>query len=140
MNTHPPHPSLLPAAPTPGPHPHDLRVHLERITVDTLTVTDPRNVLAHARRAARNDPDTAALLGHGPLSLPAAAALLCALHDDPDELTSMGLRPAGHATCISAARVGDDPVILELSDQAAASPSTPPYSTSCMAGSPGPRR
>ncbi len=29
----------------------------------------------------------------------------------------MGLHPAGHATCISAARTDEDPVLLELSDQ-----------------------
>ncbi|WP_435286156.1 hypothetical protein [Streptomyces bacillaris] len=113
------HPSLLPALPAQQPSPDrpplDLRVHVQRITADTYVVTDPRRVLAHARTAARTEPGTAALLGHTPLSLSAAAALLAALHDD-DELEAMGLHPAGHATCISAARTDEDPVLLELSD------------------------
>ncbi|MEU7348029.1 hypothetical protein ABZ778_29795 [Streptomyces bacillaris] len=117
------HPSLLHALPAqqsaaPDRPPLDLRVHIQRITADTYVVTDPRRVLAHARTAARTEPGTAALLGHTPLtplSLSAAAALLTALHDD-DGLEAMGLHPAGHATCISAARTDEDPVILELSD------------------------
>ncbi|RPK54394.1 hypothetical protein EES43_29005 [Streptomyces sp. ADI96-02] len=122
MTTHPTHPSLLrapaPATPEPAPdRPLDLRV--QRITVDEITVTEPRQVLAHARQAALTDPDTAALLGHGPLtplSLPAAAALLCALHDD-EELATMGLEPTGHVTRISAARTDQPPDVLEMSDQ-----------------------
>ncbi|MEU7348788.1 hypothetical protein ABZ778_33785 [Streptomyces bacillaris] len=117
------HPSLLPALPAQPPAPDrpplDLRVHVQRITAETYVVTDPRRVLAHARTAARTEPGTAALLGHTPLtplSLSAAAALLTALHDD-EELEAMGLHPAGHATCISAARTDEDPVLLELSDQ-----------------------
>ncbi|MGY3676804.1 hypothetical protein [Streptomyces sp. TE33382] len=61
------HPSLLPAitAPRPAParRPVDLRVRVQRIQVDDLTVTDPCQVLAHARQEAQTGPDTAALLG-----------------------------------------------------------------------------
>ncbi|WP_323138012.1 hypothetical protein [Streptomyces sp. NBC_01433] len=69
--THPylTHPSLLPAiaAPRPAPaRPLDLRVHVHHIQVGDLTVTDHSQVLAHARRSARTQPDTAALLGHSP--------------------------------------------------------------------------
>ncbi|MFJ2185862.1 hypothetical protein ACIOJG_35185 [Streptomyces anulatus] len=115
-----PHPSLLPAVPTPprGPPPArpprprpahpDRRTHRHR----------PRTVLAHARTAARPDPDTAAIVGYStttPLTLPAAAALLCSLHD-PDELADMGLRLVRHITRTTAATRHRDPVVLELSD------------------------
>ncbi|MDF9808993.1 hypothetical protein M2436_007540 [Streptomyces sp. HB372] len=103
-----PHPSLLPAVPAPAPRPTvrrplDLRVHAQRIQIDELIVTDPRQVLAHARTAAHADPDTAALLGYStttPLTLPAAAALLCTLHD-PDELADMGLHMVRHTTRVT---------------------------------------
>ncbi|MET9097125.1 hypothetical protein ABZX72_34170 [Streptomyces cyaneofuscatus] len=118
-----PHPSLLPALPTPTSRsavrrPLDLRVHAQRIQIDELIVTDPRTVLAHARTAAHNDPDTAALVGYStttPLTLPAAAALLCSLHD-PDELAHMGLRLVRHTTRTTAATQHRDPVVLELAD------------------------
>ncbi|MER5985671.1 hypothetical protein [Streptomyces sp. NPDC001787] len=116
------HPSLLPAiaAPRPAPaRPLDLRVHVQHIQVNDLTVTDPRQVLAHARHAARTEPDAAALLGYSPttpLTLPAAAVLLCALHD-LDDLTGMGLRPTRHTTHVSSATTGTTPVTLELSDE-----------------------
>ncbi|MEV7114348.1 hypothetical protein [Streptomyces anulatus] len=88
----------------------DLRVHAQHIQTDELIVTDPRTVLAHAR--------TAALLGYSttnPLTLPAAAALLCALHD-PDELADMGLHMVRHTTRVTAATQHRDPVVLELTD------------------------
>ncbi|MFB8020813.1 hypothetical protein ACFC36_19845 [Streptomyces rubiginosohelvolus] len=118
-----PHPSLLPALPAPTNRasvrrPLDLRVHAQRIQIDELIVTDPRTVLAHARTAAHNDPDTAALVGYStttPLTLPAAAALLCSLHD-PDELADMGLRLVRHVTRTTAATQHRDPVVLELAD------------------------
>ncbi|MFD4595659.1 hypothetical protein ACFWNZ_33485, partial [Streptomyces rubiginosohelvolus] len=77
-----PHPSLLPALPTPtnkasARRPLDLRVHAQRIQIQ-LIVTDPRPLLAHARTAAHDDPDTAALVGYStttPLSLYAATLL-----------------------------------------------------------------
>ncbi|WP_228183982.1 hypothetical protein [Streptomyces anulatus] len=118
-----PHPSLLPAVPAPAARPAarrplDLRVHAQRIQIDELIVTDPRQVLAHARAAAHDDPDTAALVGYStttPLTLPAAAALLCSLHS-PDELADMGLRLVRHVTRTTAATQHRDPVVLELSD------------------------
>ncbi|MEU2072256.1 hypothetical protein [Streptomyces anulatus] len=118
-----PHPSLLPAVPAPAPRPaarrpFDLRVHAQRIQIDELIVTDPRQVLAHARTAAHADPDTAALLGYSttnPLALPAAAALLCALHD-ADELAEMGLHMVRHTTRVTAATQHRAPVVLELHD------------------------
>ncbi|MFL0028518.1 hypothetical protein ACJBCE_36960 [Streptomyces sp. NBUL23] len=117
-----PHPSLLPArtAPTtkPARRPLDLRVHAQRIQIDELIVTDPRQVLSYARTAAHADPDTAALLGYSttsPLSLPAAAALLCAIHD-PDDLADMGLHMVRHTTRVTAATQHRDPVTLELTD------------------------
>ncbi|WP_069752696.1 hypothetical protein [Streptomyces sp. EN16] len=118
-----PHPSLLPAVPTPAPRPaarrpFDLRVHAQRIQIDELIVTDPRQVLARARTAAHADPGIAALLGYSttnPLTLPAAAALLCALHD-PEELVGMGLHMVRHTTRVTAATQHRDPVILELTD------------------------
>ncbi|MFL0028367.1 hypothetical protein ACJBCE_36175 [Streptomyces sp. NBUL23] len=118
-----PHPSLLPAVPAPAARPAvrrplDLRVHAQRIQIDELIVTDPRTVLAHARTAAHHDPDTAALVGYStttPLTLPAAAALLCSLHG-PDELADMGLRLVRHVTRTTAATQHRDPVVLELTD------------------------
>ncbi|MYU00278.1 MULTISPECIES: hypothetical protein [unclassified Streptomyces] len=118
-----PHPSLLPALPAPTSrsairHPLDLRVHTQRIQIDELIVTDPRTVLAHARTAAHDDPDTAALVGYStttPLTLPAAAALLRSLHH-PDDLADMGLHLIRHTTRTTAATQHRDPVILELSD------------------------
>ncbi|MFI9018668.1 hypothetical protein ACIGZI_31995 [Streptomyces griseus] len=118
-----PHPSLLPAVPAPAPRPAarrplDLRVHAQRIQIDELIVTDPRTVLAHARTAAHHDPDTAALVGYStttPLTLPAAAALLCSLHT-PDELADMGLRLVRHVTRTTAATQHREPVVLELTD------------------------
>lgn len=117
------HPSLLPAVPAPAPRPAarrplDLRVHAQRIQIDEFIVTDPRQVLAHARTAAHADPDTAALLGYStttPLTLPAAAALLCALHD-AEELADVGLHMVRHTTRVTAATQHRDPVVLELSD------------------------
>ncbi|MCX4967138.1 hypothetical protein OHA98_20560 [Streptomyces sp. NBC_00654] len=116
------HPSLLPAiaAPRPAParRPVDLRVRVQRIQVDDLTVTDPRQVLAHARQEAQTDPDTAALLGYSPttpLTLHSAAALLSALYGTED-LAAMGLHPTRHTTRVSAANTGTTPVTLELSD------------------------
>lgn len=118
-----PHPSLLPALPDPTARatvrrPFDLRVHAQRIQIDELIVTDPRTVLAHARTAARQDPDTAAIVGYSPttpLTLPAAAALLCSLHA-PDDLADMGLRLVRHITRTTAATQHRDPVVMELVD------------------------
>ncbi|MEG9551679.1 hypothetical protein V5N34_26760 [Streptomyces baarnensis] len=118
-----PHPSLLPALPDPANRaavrrPFDLRVHAQRIQIDELIVTDPRAVLAHARTAAHADPDTAALVGYSattPLTLPAAAALLCSLHT-PDELADMGLCMVRHVTRTTAATQHRDPVVMELVD------------------------
>ncbi|MFF2228715.1 hypothetical protein ACFVV7_35955 [Streptomyces globisporus] len=118
-----PHPSLLPTLPTPTSRsavgrPLDLRVHVQRIQIDDLVVADPRSVLAHARAAAHADPETAALVGYSPsapLTLPAAATLLCALHS-PDELMDMGLRIARHTTRVTGAAQRRSPVSLELSD------------------------
>ncbi|NEE17786.1 hypothetical protein G3M58_66410, partial [Streptomyces sp. SID7499] len=65
-------------------------------------------------------PDTAALLGHDPatpLSLPAAAALLCALYDT-DTLTAMGLRLTRHTTRVSASDQQTEPVSLVRSSTA----------------------
>ncbi len=78
----------------------------------------PPDRLAHARTAAHDDPDTAALVGYStttPLGLPAAAALLCSLHT-PDELADMGLRLVRHVTRTTAATQHRDPVVLELHD------------------------
>ncbi|MFJ1787253.1 hypothetical protein ACIOML_23470 [Streptomyces anulatus] len=119
--------SLLPAAPIPAPRPtvrrpFDLRVHAQRIQIDELIVTDPRQVLAHTRTAAHAAPDTAALLGYStttPLTLPAAVALLCALLcalHDADELADTGLHMVRHTTRVTAATQHRDPVVLELSD------------------------
>ncbi|MFI1223136.1 MULTISPECIES: hypothetical protein [unclassified Streptomyces] len=114
---HQAHPDLrsVVAAPRPAPaRPLDLRVRAQRIQIDELIVDDPRQVLDHARQAALNDPDTAALLGHSPtasMSLPAAAALLCALYDT-DELTTMGLRLTRHTTRVSASNQQTEPVSL----------------------------
>ncbi|MFH9266020.1 MULTISPECIES: hypothetical protein [unclassified Streptomyces] len=97
--------------------PLDLRVRAQRIQIDELIVDDPRQVLAHAGQAALDEPETAALLGHDPatpLSLPAAAALLCALYDT-DALTAMGLRLARHTTRVSASNQQTEPVSLVLS-------------------------
>ncbi|MEU4178299.1 hypothetical protein [Streptomyces sp. NPDC026589] len=99
--------------PTPA-RPLDLRVRAQRIQIDELVVDDPCQVLAHAGQAVLEDPDTAALLGHDPatpLSLPAAAALLCALYDT-DALTAMGLRLARHTTRVSASNQQTEPVSL----------------------------
>ncbi|MFD8438707.1 hypothetical protein ACFV2I_26840 [Streptomyces microflavus] len=108
------HPSLLPAVPAQEirRRPLSLGVHVH------LVVTDHRLVLAHARTAARQDPDTAALLGHSPttpLTLQAAAALLAALHTT-DELTGMGMRIVRTTTRTTAATQHRNPVVLELSD------------------------
>ncbi|MEU6618620.1 hypothetical protein [Streptomyces parvus] len=116
------HPSLLPAVPvqeTPR-RPLGLGVHVQRIQTDDLVVTDHRLVLAHGREAARQDPETAALLGYrpfAPLTLQAAAALLAALHA-PDELTEMGMRTARHLTRTTAATQHRASVILEVGDEA----------------------
>ncbi|MEI7034773.1 hypothetical protein [Streptomyces pratensis] len=113
--------TLLPTVASPGPSPArplDLRVRVQRIQIDELVVEDPRLVLAHARRAVRTDPDAAALLGYSPaapLSLPAATALLCALHE-AEELTGMGLRPARRTTRVTASDQQTEPVSLVLSD------------------------
>ncbi|MCX4504107.1 hypothetical protein AMK17_07115 [Streptomyces sp. CB00072] len=115
--TRPAHPKLrsVVGAPRPAPaRPLDLRVRAQRIQIDELIVDDPRQVLAHAGQAALNDPDTAALLGHDPatpLSLPAAAALLCALYDT-DVLTAMGLRLTRRTTRVSASDQQTEPVSL----------------------------
>lgn len=114
------HPSQLPAIPAQGTprRPLSLGVHVQRIEIEDLVVTDPTLVFTHARTAARQDPDTAALLGHSPttpLTLQAAAALLAALHTT-DELTGMGMRTARHTTRTTAATQHRSPVVLELSD------------------------
>ncbi|MFJ1783019.1 hypothetical protein ACIOML_01755 [Streptomyces anulatus] len=115
--TRPAHPKLrsVVGAPRPAPaRPLDLRVRAQRIQIDELIVDDPRQVLAHAGQAALNNPDTAAQLGHDPatpLSLPAAAALLCALYDT-DVLTAMGLRLTRHTTRVSASDQQTEPVSL----------------------------
>ncbi|MFJ4705270.1 hypothetical protein ACIP6I_10500 [Streptomyces anulatus] len=116
--TRPAHPKLRSVVgrhggPAPA-RPLDLRVRAQRIQIDELIVDDPRQVLAHAGQAALNNPDTAALLGHDPatpLSLPAAAALLCALYDT-DVLTAMGLRLTRHTTRVSASDQQTEPVSL----------------------------
>ncbi|MFI1226157.1 MULTISPECIES: hypothetical protein [unclassified Streptomyces] len=115
-----PHPSLLPAIPEQivPRRPLDLGVHIQRIQVDELVVTDPALVLSNAHAAARHDPETAALLGYRPataLTLQAAAALLCALHTT-DDLTDMGLRAARHTTRTTAATQHRESVVLELTD------------------------
>ncbi|WDG29578.1 hypothetical protein N7925_15100 [Streptomyces sp. CA-278952] len=116
----PSHPKLRSVVGIPSPtpaRPLDLRVRAQRIQIDELVVDDPRQVLAHAGQAALNDPDTAALLGHNPatpLSLPAAAALLCALYDT-DALTAMGLRLSRQTTRVSASNQQTEPVSLVLS-------------------------
>ncbi|MGW1666475.1 hypothetical protein [Streptomyces microflavus] len=119
-----PHPSLLPAVPAPAipqppaRRPFDLRVHVQRIQVDELIVTDPRQVLAYARRAAHDDPETAAIVGYSsstPLTLPAAAVLLCAVHE-PADLEEMGLRLTRHVTRATGATQHRQSVVLELSD------------------------
>ncbi|MFJ6612747.1 hypothetical protein ACIQPT_21000 [Streptomyces sp. NPDC091289] len=105
------------AAPRPAPapaRPLDLRVRAQRIQIDELIVDDPRQVLAHAGQAVLDDPEAAALLGlspAGPLPLPAAAALLCALYDT-DVLTAMGLRLTRHTTRVSASDQQTEPVSL----------------------------
>ncbi|PVC80369.1 hypothetical protein DBP19_36570 [Streptomyces sp. CS090A] len=114
------HPSLLPAVPVQEipRRPLSLGVHVQRIQIDDLVVTDHRLVLAHARTAARQDPETAALLGYGPttpLTLQASAALLAALHTT-DELSDMGMRIARQTTRTTAATQHRGPVTLELSD------------------------
>ncbi|MFG2508588.1 hypothetical protein ACGFOW_24120 [Streptomyces rubiginosohelvolus] len=96
-------------------------VYAQRIQIDELIVTDPRTVLAHARTAAHDDPDTAALVGYSttiPLGLPAAATLLCSLHT-PDELADMGLRLVRHVTRTTVATQHCDPVVLPHSAPAA---------------------
>ncbi|MFJ7086390.1 hypothetical protein ACIQU8_24550 [Streptomyces griseus] len=117
--THPTRPNLrsVVTAPRPAPapaRPLDLRVRAQRIQIDELIVDDPRKVLAHAGQAVLDDPDAAALLGlvpAGPLPLPAAAALLCALYDT-DVLTAMGLRLTRHTTRVSASDQQTEPVSL----------------------------
>lgn len=94
--------------------PLDLRVRAQRIQIDELIVDDPRQVLAHAEQAVLDDPEAAALLGicpAGPLPLPAAAALLCALYDT-ETLTAMGLRLTRHTTRVSASDQQTEPVSL----------------------------
>ncbi|WP_217230797.1 hypothetical protein [Streptomyces anulatus] len=115
-----PHPSLLPATTKQivPRSPLDLGVHVQRVQVEELVVTDPALVLAHAHAAARHDPETAALLGYRPatgLTLRTAAALLCALHAI-DDLTDMGLRAARHTTRITAASPHRESVVMELTD------------------------
>ncbi|WP_258045117.1 hypothetical protein [Streptomyces sp. SM11] len=128
--THPARPNLrsVVGAPRPAPaRPLDLRVRAQRIQIDELIVDDPRQVLAHAGQAVLDDPDAAALLGIGPadpLSLPAAAALLCALHDT-DALTTMGLRLTRQTTRVTASDQQTEPVSLVRStspDQGAGLP------------------
>ncbi|MFJ2102878.1 hypothetical protein ACIOHR_37640 [Streptomyces anulatus] len=79
---------------------------------------------APPRTGTRTLPDTRPTVSssdaaHGrsttPLTLPAAAVLLCSLHD-PDELTDMGLRIVRHTTRVTAATQHRDPVVLELTD------------------------
>ncbi|MDX3376794.1 hypothetical protein PV390_20565 [Streptomyces sp. ME02-6991-2A] len=123
--THPaPRPSVAPApAPALTPprqlprRPLDLRVRTRRIQIEELVVDDPGKVLDHAQEAALTAPDTAAALGLSPttpLTLPAAAALLCALHE-PGELAAMGLRLTRHTTHVTASDQQTEPVSLELS-------------------------
>ncbi|MFG2614203.1 hypothetical protein [Streptomyces anulatus] len=89
------------------------------------------------RTAARHDPDTAALVGYSttPLTLPAATALLCSLHD-PDELADMGLRLVRHITRTTAATQHRDPVVLELSDAPEEAGRCPPAPCADCATSP----
>ncbi|MCD9899069.1 hypothetical protein LUR56_00920 [Streptomyces sp. MT29] len=113
------HPSLLPAVPAQEipRRPLSLGVHVQRIEIEDLVITDHRLVLAHARAAARQDPGTAGL-GHSPttpLTLQAAAALLATLHTT-DELTDMGMRTVRTTTRTTAATQHRNPVVLELSD------------------------
>ncbi|WP_435598626.1 hypothetical protein [Streptomyces anulatus] len=115
-----PHPSLLPAITEQivPRSPLDLGVHVQRVQVDELVVTDPALVLAHAHAAARHDPETAALLGYRPataLTLQAAGAFSCALHTT-DDLSDMGLRAARHTTRTTAATQYREPIVLELTD------------------------
>ncbi|MEV5580736.1 hypothetical protein AB0L39_19510 [Streptomyces parvus] len=111
------HPRLrsVVTAPRPAqPRPLDLRVRVQRIQIDELVVDDPHQVLDHARQAALDDPQTAEQLGYSatePLSLPDAAALLCALHDT-EALTGMGLRFTRHTTRVSASNQQTEPVSL----------------------------
>ncbi|APS19990.1 hypothetical protein ACIQEY_03880 [Streptomyces parvus] len=111
------HPKLrsVVTAPRPAqPRPLDLRVRAQRIQIDELVVDDPHQVLAHARQAALDDPETAEQLGYSttePLPLPDAAALLCALYDT-DVLTAMGLRLTRHTTRVSASNQQTEPVSL----------------------------
>ncbi|MFD5199781.1 hypothetical protein ACFWM7_06380 [Streptomyces sp. NPDC058375] len=111
------HPKLRSVVVAPRPtqaRPLDLRVRAQRIQIDELVVDDPRQVLAHARQAALDDPDTAEQLGYSPtapLPLPAAAALLCALYET-DALTAMGLRLTRHTTRVSASNQQTEPVSL----------------------------
>ncbi|MEU0162390.1 hypothetical protein ABZ154_27160 [Streptomyces sp. NPDC006261] len=115
--THPdPRPALAPPRQL-HRRPPDLRVRTRRIEIEELVVDDPGEVLDHARQAALTAPDTAAALGHSPttpLTLPAAAALLCALHE-PGELAAMGLRLTRHTTHVTASDQQTEPVSLELS-------------------------
>lgn len=113
-------PSPLPAHAGPRlatARPLDLRVRAQRIQIDELVVDDPHQVLAHARQAARTNPDTAALLGQSPttpLTLSAATALLCALHET-DDLAIMGLRLTRHTTRVTASNQQTEPISLVLS-------------------------
>ncbi|MFD4023913.1 hypothetical protein ACFWRV_10390 [Streptomyces sp. NPDC058576] len=112
--THPRLRSVVAAPRSAQPRPLDLRVRAQRIQIDELVVDDPRLVLAHARQAALDDPDTAEQLGYSPtapLPLPAAAALLCALYET-DALTAMGLRLTRHTTRVSASNQQTEPVSL----------------------------
>ncbi|MEU3318026.1 hypothetical protein [Streptomyces sp. NPDC006785] len=111
---HPKLRSVVTAPRTAQPRPLDLRVRAQRIQIDELVVDDPHQVLAHARQAALDDPETARQLGFSatePLSLPDAAALLCALHDT-EALTGMGLRLTRHTVRVSASNQQTEPVSL----------------------------
>lgn len=115
--THPRLRSVVTAPRSAQARPLDLRVRAQRIQIDELVVDDPHLVLAHARQAALDDPDTAEQLGYSPtdpLPLPAAAALLCALYET-DALTAMGLRLTRHTTRVSASNQQTEPVSLVLS-------------------------
>ncbi|MEU9712523.1 MULTISPECIES: hypothetical protein [unclassified Streptomyces] len=111
---HPKLRSVVTAPRTAQHRPLDLRVRAQRIQIDELVVDDPHQVLAHARQAALDDPETARQLGFSdtePLALPDAAALLCALYDT-EALTDMGLRLTRHTVRVSASNQQTEPVSL----------------------------
>ncbi|MFD4578120.1 hypothetical protein ACFWNK_38180 [Streptomyces sp. NPDC058417] len=110
-------PAPLPARPPLPVRPTTIGVEVHREQTLHLTVAQPQRVLAAARRAAREEPCTASLLGirpgPGALPLAAAAALLAALHD-ADDLAALGLDVT---TTIRVTATGPGhPISLELTD------------------------